>query len=218
MLLRRAYQATVDLDRGFLFTAWHLTRRPARVVDDYLDGRSVRYTDPVRYLVIIAAITTIGLLTSGFLEQQQEVYRELSAEASEGARVFLESLDLVMTRYFNLISIAAAPFMAASSYLLFRPARRTFPEHTVFNAYTYAQGSLLFTAAVLGLGWAIPLELLQIPLISCWVAYWIWAAVRFFDVGTWNGIGRAVVAAWLGTALFSLAFAFVLVGYIRFTS
>lgn len=217
-LWARLLGETLNLDRGFFFTAWQLTVRPAGVVSDYLDGRTVRYTSPVRYLVVVAALTTLGLFISGTTSRYQVPTDIPGREISAVAHAFLTHFNLLMERYYNLLTIAAAPFMAMGSYLLFRSARRTFAEHLIFNAYTYAHATLLFTGAILGLAWAVGPDLLLLPLMLGWSAYWAWAAVRFFDVGVWSGIVRSVVAGLLGTSVYWGAVLAGILAYVTVTA
>jgi hypothetical protein len=217
-LAARLWQGVVDLDRGFLHTVRQLTIRPAAAVGDYLEGRSSRYTNPLRYLVVSAALTTLGMLATGAFEHFGEMETTLPSDAPEEARRFIVGLELLMTRYFNLLTIAAVPLMAVATALFFRPARRTFPEHLVLNAYTYAHASLLFTALTVSLSWALPVALLQTLLVLAWFGYWTWAAVRFFDVGIFSGGVRAVTAGTLATLVYWVIMMAGLLAWVLLTS
>lgn len=217
-LVARIVEDATDFDRGFIFTAWQLTLRPATAVREYLDGRQVRYTNPLRYLVVIAAITTLGFLAAGMMELYEAEFATLPEDTSEVTRRFGHLLNVMMSRYFNLLSIAAAPFVAFGSYLLFKPARRTFAEHLVFNAYTYAHAGLLVAALMIVARLAAaPDYLLQATLIL-WFVYWIRAAVGFFGIGLWNGIARGVVAGVLGTLVYTIVLNGGLLVYVLLTT
>jgi hypothetical protein len=59
----------LNLDRGLLFTALELTRRPGDAIRDYVDGKRVRYTGPVKYFILTLAVTTFATTQLGVMNE-----------------------------------------------------------------------------------------------------------------------------------------------------
>lgn len=92
LLVQRAIAGATELDRGFLFTLWRLTVRPAVVVEEYLSGPRIRYTSPRRYLVVIAAATTVvWLLLDATAEFRAGMTVALGEDAPADAKGSLKS-------------------------------------------------------------------------------------------------------------------------------
>lgn len=164
-----AVSTVADLDRGFLHTAVWLFRDPARVVGDYVAGRTVNYTGPARYFVILLAAV---VLVFARLD-----YASLSAglDLPDAARV-----NAWITAHMNLFMAATVPFSAAGSWLIFRKAGMNFAEHVVFNLYVYGQQFIAFVVLAV-LGWAAGLRaeaLAAYTVLS--MGYWVWAAASVF--------------------------------------
>ncbi|NOT73962.1 MAG: DUF3667 domain-containing protein [Cyclobacteriaceae bacterium] len=49
----------LDFDRGFLYTMKQLTVRPAYIIKEYLGGSTIRFTNPVKYLITVIGISLL---------------------------------------------------------------------------------------------------------------------------------------------------------------
>jgi hypothetical protein len=215
----RLLQGSLDLDRGFLFTLRELTLRPGAAIQSYLDGRSTRYTNPVRYLVVIAAATTLAMVVTGITEGISDTLTSGPVEElSESGRRFVEIFSTVFGQYYNLLTIAAVPFMAVATRVFFRGAGRTLPEHLVFNAFTYAHATLLFTALLLVLELAGNPEILNLAVLPLWFAYWTWAAITFFRTGVWSGFVRSFVGGTVATLAYYAVLIACVAAYVWLTA
>lgn len=62
-----------NADRGWAHTVAELTRRPGTVINDYLAGRRVAYTEPFKYTVSAYALGLLALwLTESTLSAPQK--------------------------------------------------------------------------------------------------------------------------------------------------
>ena len=75
-LLRQLPKAVFDVDRGLWHTLTGLLLRPGEVINGYLDGRRIQYTNPITLLVLFASIYAV-LLSSGWLD-----FSRLTGDAS----------------------------------------------------------------------------------------------------------------------------------------
>jgi hypothetical protein len=218
-LIGQRFLEAFDLDRGFLFTVAQLTRNPARAVEEYLGGRSSRYTDPARYLLISAAITTAAMLLLGVNHAAPD---GLQAGWEEALPPWvLNTMEVhrdLTARYFNLFALAVVPFIAAGTLLFFRRSGRTYPEHLVFNAFTYAHVSAIIVLAMLGLHWMGVAETASWVFVMGWIVYWTTAAARFFDTSLGSAAVRCLVATTLASTALSLTSVAAIALYLRWFS
>ncbi len=197
-LLREVADAIFNLDRGLLRTAVDLSRRPGAMVREYLAGRTRPYTNPAKYLILCAALTTFVSLVSGFSETSVEAAIAANPEASENLTQWFDFTQ----RYFNLMLLLGLPILPFLSRLLFRSVDVTLTEHLIFNTYVYAQQSLFFivllpTFLLWGIG---TINLLYFVSVA---GYYTWACRGFFRLGLFSTLVRATVVMALFMATFS---------------
>lgn len=193
-----------DLNRGLLFTAVALFRRPGEVVREYVSGATVRYTNPVKYLVVCVALVVFASIQLGATGEMAGGFTEgLGPDSEEKARQATELLN----RYMNVLMAVAVPFMAAASRLFFRRAGLNYAEHLIFNLYVYAQQSLLFLPFAPMWGLRTP-DLKALPVLAYYLAmlvYYAWAATSFFGGRRVPGVLRALSTQALGMILYAVA-------------
>jgi hypothetical protein len=186
-----------DLNRGLLFTAAALFRRPGEAVREYVSGATVRYTNPVKYLVVCVALVVFVTIQLGATGEVAGGFAEgLGTESAAKAQQVTELLN----RYMNVLMALAVPFMAGASRLLFRRAGLNYAEHLIFNLYVYAQQSLLFLPFAPLWGLRLP-AFKVLPLLAYCLAmqvYYAWAATSFFGERPVPGVLRALATQALG--------------------
>jgi hypothetical protein len=205
-VLKDALFSVVKVNRGFLFTAKELSRRPGKAIQAYVTGHRVDYYSPHKYLFFVGAVTSF--LTSRFHSFSGEY---TSAGAFDGnIHAFLGAFFQYADAYATLINVISIPVFALFSFLLFRPSGYNYAEHLVLNAYITAQQLLLF------IGWLPLTRVLPLPVhwmlgvyVAITLGYNLWAYVQFCGVRTGAGFARAVAAmvmAYLGQFLLNLLF------------
>jgi uncharacterized protein DUF3667 len=96
-LARSALDGLADLDRGLLFTFRELTRRPGAAIASYLEGRSCRYTGPVKYAFIAASAFGMVSLILPAQAGQEDVVEMIRAISGPWAyAIFLSGLGLAV--------------------------------------------------------------------------------------------------------------------------
>lgn len=198
----------LNLDRGILFTALELTRRPGAAIRDYVDGKRVRYTGPVKYFVLTVALTTFATTQLGVLDEVAGgMFHEVGNQA---AAVTPQQASELMSRFMTLFMAMGVPFTAAVTHRLFRRAGLTYAEHLALNLYSYGHQSLgLALALVIG----TVLHGLEGVMVTSWgllsFVYFAWTCTRFFRMRARSAAPRALLGAILGTAAYFLAATFV---------
>lgn len=129
-----------DVDRGLWHTLWMLFKRPGGVVRDYLNGITVPYTPPVRYLILWITISFLAYFSLGNFEQQMA---EMEVMFPPEANQFQLEWQQIMQRYSQLFALINVPVMALMTWLFFRRKGMNYTEHLMGNAYWYGQVSLL---------------------------------------------------------------------------
>lgn len=202
-----------DLNRGLLFTAVALFRRPGEVVREYLSGATVRYTNPVKYLVVCVALVVFASIQLGATGELAGGFTEgYGADAADRAQRVTELLN----RYMNVLMALAVPFMAAASRLFFRRAGLNYAEHLIFNLYVYGQQSLLFLPFAPMWGLRTP-GLKALPVLAYCLAmlvYYAWAATSFFGERRVPGVLRALATQVLGGIAYAAATALAVAAFV----
>lgn len=191
-LLADAAIQQLNLDRGFLHTVLALAQRPGPAVREYIGGRTQPYTNPLRFLLVTAAVVTFAGLTTGVMDPNAfGVTEDFDAEQQRILAVF--------TRYFNLFLMGVVPFLSGFSRLFFRRRGFNLTENLIFNVYVFSLQNLVFLLL-------LPIALL--PSVSVYLffnlytivttVYYCWAAKGFFGVTTaaaaFRGTGVQVAA------------------------
>lgn len=186
----------LNLDRGLLHTAVEMSRRPGMVVAEYVHGRTVPYTGPVKYFLILAAVTTLLYANTGIAEATVAMYGMTPPSAS--ASLQAKTMEFVTT-WLNLIMALGVPFQAAYTRLLFRRVGYNFAEHLILNTYVYAQVCLIFLAVLVPLHAAgVGMGSATLLYMGLTTAFTAWAGVQFFRAPPVSGTLRMVAAFVLG--------------------
>jgi hypothetical protein len=178
-VLRHVVTDALDLNRGLLFTAWSLLRDPGRAIRSYVAGRTVRYTNPVKYLLIVVTLVVLVYVQMGALESMVAALQPGTDPSAELAK---NPMSAWMVGHLNVMMLVGLPFLALASWLVFRRAALTYAEHLIFNLYVYAQQSLmslLLVTPLFAAGQVVPGILIQCVIT---LGYYAWAASGFFQM------------------------------------
>lgn len=202
-IVRDVVHDALNLDRGILHTAVALFRHPGLVVAEYVYGRTVRYTGPAKYFLVLAALTTLLYANTGLAEASVAMYG-ISPSAASGS-LQARTVEFVST-WLNLIMALGLPFSALSTRLFFHRVGYNYAEHLIFNTYVYAQVCILFMAVMVpayALGMGVNGAMLLYIVLS--TAYTAWAGVQFFRVPAVSGTLRMIAAVVLGYVSYMVA-------------
>lgn len=161
-LWRSAFSSVFDTEKGFGFTFKSLLLRPGRTIDSYLNGRTVVYTNPFKYL----AFASLANIVLGSLIEIKEdfdwesvisTYREVNMISSdEAVQQFRQIVERLDGDFAQLTLIIFVPIFALFTLLLFRRAAFSYAEHIIIGAFLLGQYYIydLFLEIVI---WVLPM-------------------------------------------------------------
>jgi hypothetical protein len=174
-------------------------------------GHTANYANPVKYFLIVGALTTLVSVQSGLAGKIADQFARDMATSTNG-RISPRAGEVVemISSYFTLLLAFTLPTAAASTRLIFRGAGYNYAEHLIFNIYSGAQQCILMIAAlVLGaavgadpqvsLNWSVPVA----------IGYFVWALAQFTGARGVPALLRGLFATFLSYAAF-----FLLVGFL----
>ena len=193
-------QATVDVDRGWLFTFRELFLRPGITIRQYLEGRRVNYSNPFFYTLLLAGFAALLFITVGI---------DLPVRSINLSH--MERLNPLMAqRYFILVGICFLCLLSVGDLLLYRKQEFNFAEIVVSNTFQAGQvialTMLFFPLMYLQDNWLHPahswLDIRNgLKLVA--MAYLVVARVQLFGSGRQSkaGILALAIAQMVGTVL-----------------
>lgn len=192
-----------DLDRGLVGTTLELFRHPHRVVVDYLRGRTVPYTNPVKHFALALSITQVVALASGATGE----FASGLTEGSTDAEVTRSRVVGILDRFFVLLAAPAVLVLAAVQRVVFHRARWTFAEHLASALFIAGNQLLLWVPALVMAGGTrkslVGNVMVGITLLAL-LAYYAWAARGLYGGSVLGTLGRAIAVTGL-SALISMA-------------
>lgn len=190
--------AAFDVDRGLLHTFLQLCRRPARVVADYLQGRTVVYAHPAKYFLLVLALLQLVAYWTGAVGEFSTGLTEESDLVTEAQVVS------VIDRFFVLLAGPAVLLVAWLQRRAFRHAHLHYAEHLVFALFVCGQQALLWAVALV-LSHLIHLPhpyLVPLLALALTVGYYLWSAQRFFGGRVGTNAGSSVLVLTLAPLIY----------------
>lgn len=206
----RFISAAFDLDRGLFHTFLQLCRRPARVVSDYLHGKTVLYTHPGKYFLLALALLQLVAYWTGAVA-------DFSAGLTEESDLVTESeVTAAIDGFFVVLAGPSVLLLAWLQKKAFRRAHLYYAEHLVFSLFVAAQQALIWTAAL------VISHLVRVPHVyvvpafafTATAGYYVWSAERLFGGRLAGNAGRSVFVLVLTPLLYVLIVA-ILIGLLR---
>jgi hypothetical protein len=191
-----------NLQKGFFFTYKMLFTNPGKLVNDYLDGRSRDFYNPLKYLILIASVNAILMLWFDVFDTNVATTNEFLGDEPEGNQL-QQTLIRYMKSYLNLVSLFVLPFYSLVSKWVFSKYKLYYAEHLIINGYLFAQYItlqmfiyLLFTAIPALKDYAMPAAFIA------FIAYYTYAFRRIFKIGLVGSLWRTIVIYVLGFLFF----------------
>lgn len=145
-LIRSAFTTVFNIEKGFFYTFRELVFHPGKVVGDYLNGRTIPYTNPFRYVVVAIAISVFLMLSLGVWEFQVdyiiENYKKFGLIDSEQGEADMRTNMKNVTRFMNLMPLLLLPFIAFSAKLFLGKNKLHYAEYFILVSYLTAQSTL----------------------------------------------------------------------------
>ncbi len=205
-----ALQSVADLDRGFLHTCRELLIRPHILIQNYLAGRRIIYTNPIKFLLIwlgVNALLSFSVLNldevmKGFLQKQISGNIQLPKTLKNPAVLETytqNSIDATLFFMHNqqLIYVILLPLSALFLYLFFRKQQYYFTEHLTVVTYSYGLYHIV-ALPLLFIYVTFPEQLQMMSLVAsflmCIFLAYISAKVYALQAPFWKCFAKAFVA------------------------
>lgn len=219
-----------NIDRGLPGTIWTMLKSPYEVVNSYFTN-SGKYVAPLRYCIIILAVTTF--ISVRFIDYEAMMRSAMEAGAGDDLDKMIEQLStiapnfdwagylqalndvsvMILQKFTQLIYlILMAPIMAFFSKLFFKQKKPAFINHYVLMVYGLTTFSLI-TITLLPLTsqagtpdgeWTI---LLSVPLMF---GFLVWSMVSYLKLKGFAEILQAFIALMLGYFVYAIVSGFLL--------
>lgn len=183
------FSIITNVDRGFLYTAKMLFVAPGEMIRNYLQGQTRQHYPPLRYVILLIAISVAINLGFGLYDQQQsEIQSMMGTPTEQNAEIMQaqQQFNDGMKKYLNLLPLALIPILSLFSYLFFRKKGWNYAEHLVLNAYLQGQLALIgipvMLLCVMFLTSQLTVQILY-SLLLVGIFYGAYVYVRFFQVG-----------------------------------
>jgi hypothetical protein len=69
-----------NLEKGFLSTTWDLIKKPGKVVSNFLNGITVPYAHPFRFIFVWATVSTLIAVYTGAYDKMGEIGLDMGAD------------------------------------------------------------------------------------------------------------------------------------------
>jgi hypothetical protein len=135
------FYAVFNTDHGFIYTSKSLILSPSSVIKDFLNGITIRYIHPFRFLLIWATINTLLVIGLGTFDEQTQMLNE-SLNYSQEQIEMNQKVQEYIKKYLSFVILLNVPFISLFTWLFYRKTKYNYAEHLVINAYGYALVSI----------------------------------------------------------------------------
>lgn len=129
----------LHFNKGLLFTAKELFKRPGETIRDYIDGKRVQHYKPILLVFVLAGLTA-------FLSHYIDIEKIIPTSSSNSALSVPKYLDRMISHY-AFIELGLIPIISLCSYFAFKKWGYNYIENIVINCFASAQ-RLLFGIAI----------------------------------------------------------------------
>jgi len=193
-----------DIDKGIIYTARMLFTNPDIIVQDYLNGNTVKYYNPLKYLIVVAGLYAILMIGFNIFESNIASTNELMGEYGKQTQL-QQTINSYTKKYLSIIPILIIPFYSLVSKWVFSKHKLFYGEHLLINTYLYGQYMVIITFIVIIIA---PFDfLLKLLLPSGFVVltiYYTYATKKIFYTSIVAALFKALIIIVLGMTLFFL--------------
>lgn len=197
-----------NIDRGGIFTLKQLFRNPGSLVRDYISTGRLRYTPPMRMLVVT---TTLVILVLSLIGAEEDFIAGMQQGGAENSERILEILS-PLRNFVNLFLWLYIPITALFSYLFNRRSPFNYAENLVLHTYLYCMSNILTIALY---SWSRGYEqLVTVIYVVLFTIYSVYAYRQFFRKAIGRSIIEMVLIFIVSTVIYALVSGLILLIYI----
>ena len=196
--------STFDIYRGFFYTTKLLLIYPKKVINEYLNGRTKDFTNPLKFLFIIAGFSALITVWSNIFETSVQNTNQLLGATGDSLKFQAKIIGFLQS-YLNIFTILFIPFYSIISRWLLKKQKLYYAEHLIINSYFYAQNTLLnFIPLALILLFPSLIVHAQFVGIFVFLIYYTYALKKTFQIPLFSSFIKAVLINFLGMLLIVL--------------
>jgi hypothetical protein len=160
------------------FTTRQLFERPGHAIREYIEGKRLKYFQPVSYVIVVGSVYVLLSLYFPI-----HIIVDSDGSRSVFAGMGYNEANQWLIRHYSQLMLATVPLLAISTFVIFRKQGYNFVEHLVISCYATGQRLLLLIVT-------FPLQYLVdhtaynqsykwvIVVVEFLLAYWIYS--QFF--------------------------------------
>lgn len=216
-LFTELFNIITNVDRGFLYTIKMLLVAPGEMIRNYLNGQTLRYYHPLRYLIFTIAISVALMLSLGVFDRQQsDIQSMMGTQQSEEVAATQQKMNEEVKKYLNFLPLIMIPFLALFSYLFFRKQPWNYAENLVLHAYTQGQMAIIGTPVIVlsALFPAYSSTLILFPMMGIGILYGTYVFRQFFQVPVFQALVKYFFTYFISYFLLIFVFAIFMVIYL----
>ncbi|RYY70520.1 MAG: DUF3667 domain-containing protein [Chitinophagaceae bacterium] len=200
--------AFTHTDKGFFYMMGQLFLRPGLVAREYIvEAKRKRYFPPFQYLIILGTIATIIVVNSHFIENTMRSMEQITGGSSKGSAqqaAFMQKLQTVQSKYYNIMIMLQLPFYSLAAFLFYRRKYKyNYAELLTLQTFVTGQHTILSILIMMVLfidTGVAPYLNMVILLVS--MAYHTWVYMQFFGEKSVAGFFKALGSYLLGIIFF----------------
>jgi len=208
----------LNLKRGVFYTIYALLTRPGKAIENYLKRDRKKMMEPIRFSLVVLAVTTIVFLNYGGGEFINGVF-EGAMDGSENEED-TKRLIGIFEKYCNLFLIFLVPITAFFSWDMFEKSEYNGAENLVISAYIFSFQSLILV--VLALFFSLFLNedsdiILAIQLLltfSLSTFFQIYVYFKLFKYSIAKTVFNGVITIILSFLVYFILFAIIVFGFL----
>jgi hypothetical protein len=188
-----------SLEKGFFITVWDFVVKPRRAFEGYLGEERIKYSSPLRLVILITAIAVFVTLHSGSFDRTDAMFEEISQteNADNEAALVAQGISELYRKYFNIFLMLSIPMTTTISWLIYRKVGYNWTEHLALNSFIFAVSSIIYCIVIYPSAWWEEAGLVYLILGT---GYQVWAYRIILRKSTF----RALLTVILSYGLFAI--------------
>ncbi len=197
------FSVIANVDKGLWHTTIWMFTKPQALLKDYLNGATIKYFHPFRYLFLWLTIQVFLMVSIIDMESITMNMIEPSIDAKQ--MEFQRSWMHFVYSYNHLLISASIPFLALAYWVVFGVKKYNFGEQLIITAYSY--GQVVVLGIIVSFLYLLNLNVIAVSMSSLALTflYLNYVNIRFFKGSGFKIFLRTILAFLIYIILFLLA-------------
>lgn len=196
-----------NLERGLFYTIRELMLRPGEAIHNFLfTEKRIMHIKPMNFLILTVSVgifLTLQTLENLDGEVISDGIFNVGEQQDPEVKEIVGIVNGWISKYFNVFQMLKIPFIALTTFLLFKKAKLNYAEHLVINSYILGFSTVIY-AIILPLNWFGNNVLVLFTLLA--ILYNFWAYFQIFKEKKLATTLKTIVVIFVGNLLHGLFF------------